>query len=153
MHSHGMFRYYSTIREPESDIIHQTSYIRHHTSDIIRKMSWFYLILAACCEIIFAGSLKLTQNFTQLKWTVIFVAFYVLSIVLLNKAVQTIPIGTAYAVWTGIGAAGTVLVGIWYYKEPVHFWRIFFLCTLILSIVGLKFFSGEGQTTSQALPE
>ena len=106
-------------------------------------MSWFYLILAALCEIGFAGSLKLTQNFSNLKWSVIFVAFYVLSIVLLNKAVQTIPIGTAYAIWTGIGAAGTVLIGIYYYKEPVGFWRIFFLCTLILSIVGLKFFSGE----------
>jgi len=106
-------------------------------------MAWFYLMLAALCEIGFAGSLKLTQNFSNLKWSVIFVAFYVLSIVLLNKAVQTIPIGTAYAIWTGIGAAGTVLVGIYYYKEPVSFWRIFFLCTLILSIVGLKFFSGE----------
>jgi quaternary ammonium compound-resistance protein SugE len=106
-------------------------------------MPWFYLILAAFCEIAFAGSLKLTQNFTNLKWSVIFVAFYVLSIVLLNKAVQTIHIGTAYAVWTGIGAAGIVLIGIFYFKEPVNFWRIFFLCTLILSIIGLKFFSGE----------
>jgi len=104
-------------------------------------MAWFYLILAACCEIAFAGSLKLTQNFSNLKWSVIFVTFYVLSIVLLNKAVQQIPIGTAYAVWTGIGAAGTVIIGILYYKEPVSFWRMFFLCTLILSIVGLKYFS------------
>ncbi|CAN5550342.1 multidrug efflux SMR transporter [soil metagenome] len=104
-------------------------------------MSWLYLILAACCEIAFAGSLKLTQNFTNLKWSVIFILFYVLSIVLLNKAVQQIPIGTAYAVWTGIGAAGTVLIGIIYFKEPYNFWRLFFLCTLILSIVGLKFVS------------
>jgi quaternary ammonium compound-resistance protein SugE len=107
----------------------------------ILSMSWLYLMLAAGCEIAFAGSLKLTQNFTNLKWSVIFILFYVLSIVLLNKAVQTIPIGTAYAVWTGIGAAGTVLIGIFYFKEPYSFWRIFFLCTLILSIVGLKFVS------------
>ena len=104
-------------------------------------MSWNYLILAACCEIVFAGSLKQTNNFTNIRWTVIFVFFYILSIVLLNKAVQKIPIGTAYAVWTGIGAAGTVILGIIWYKEPVHFWRVFFLCTLILSIVGLKFVS------------
>jgi len=104
-------------------------------------MSWIYLILAACCEIVFAGSLKQTNNFTNIRWTVTFVFFYILSIVLLNKAVQKIPIGTAYAVWTGIGAAGTVILGIIWYKEPVHFWRIFFLCTLILSIVGLKFVS------------
>jgi len=104
-------------------------------------MSWIYLILAACCEIVFAGSLKQTNNFTNIRWTVTFVFFYILSIVLLNKAVQKIPIGTAYAVWTGIGAAGTVILGIIWYKEPVHFWRVFFLCTLILSIVGLKFVS------------
>ena len=106
-------------------------------------MPWLFLLLAAGCEIAFAGSLKLTQNFTNLKWSVFFVVFYVLSIVLLNKAVQQIPIGTAYAVWTGIGAAGTVLLGIFYFKEPYNFWRIFFLCTLILSIVGLKFVSTE----------
>lgn len=120
-----------------NDVLHQPSAFIHQNI----LMAWFYLILAACCEIAFAGSLKLTQNFSNLKWSVIFVTFYVLSIVLLNKAVQQIPIGTAYAVWTGIGAAGTVIIGILYYKEPVSFWRMFFLCTLILSIVGLKYFS------------
>ena len=104
-------------------------------------MAWIWLILAAACEIAFAGSLKLTQNFTDLKWSVFFVFFYILSIILLNKAVQQIPIGTAYAVWTGIGAAGTVLIGVLYFKEPYNFWRVLFLCTLILSIVGLKFVS------------
>ena len=104
-------------------------------------MPWIFLLLASICEIAFAGCLKLTENFTNLKWSLAFVFFYVLSIVLLNKAVQSIPIGTAYAVWTGIGAAGTVLIGILYFKEPYNFWRIFFLCTLILSIVGLKFVS------------
>ena len=104
-------------------------------------MSWIFLILASLCEIAFAGSLKQTNNFTNIKWTIVFIFFYILSIVLLNKAIQKIPIGTAYAIWTGIGAAGTVVLGIVYFKEPVHFWRIFFLCTLILSIVGLKFVS------------
>ena len=104
-------------------------------------MSWIFLILASLCEIAFAGSLKQTNNFTNTKWTIVFIFFYILSIVLLNKAIQKIPIGTAYTVWTGIGAAGTVVLGILYFKEPVHFWRIFFLCTLILSIVGLKFVS------------
>ena len=104
-------------------------------------MSWIFLILASLCEIAFAGSLKQTNNFTNIKWTIVFIFFYILSIVLLNKAIQKIPIGTAYAIWTGIGAAGTVVLGIMYFKEPVNFWRIFFLCTLILSIVGLKFVS------------
>lgn len=101
-------------------------------------MAWLYLIAAAACEIAFAASLKMTANFSNLKWTVVFVFFYILSIVLLNKAVQTIPIGTAYAVWTGIGAAGTVIIGIVWFREPVSFWRLFFLVTLVLSIVGLK---------------
>lgn len=57
---------------------------------------------------------------------------------MLIKATQTLPIGTAYAVWTGIGAVGTVLVGIIFFKEPTTFWRLFFMSTLIISIVGLK---------------
>lgn len=101
-------------------------------------MAWIYLIAAAFCEIAFAASLKLTENFSNIRWTAVFVFFYILSIVLLNKAVQTIPIGTAYAVWTGIGAAGTVLIGILWFKEPAGFWRLFFLATLVMSIVGLK---------------
>ena len=101
-------------------------------------MAWLYLITAAFCEIAFAASLKMTANFSNLKWTIVFVFFYILSILLLNKAVQTIPIGTAYAVWTGIGAAGTVIIGIIWFKEPASFWRLFFLVTLVLSIVGLK---------------
>ena len=60
---------------------------------------------------------------------------------LLVKATKELPIGTAYAVWTGIGAVGSVLVGIFIFKEPATFWRVFFLTTLILSLVGLKFVS------------
>jgi quaternary ammonium compound-resistance protein SugE len=57
---------------------------------------------------------------------------------LLIKATETLPIGTAYAVWTGIGAVGTALVGIFFFKDPVTFWRIFFIVTLIGSVIGLK---------------
>lgn len=64
-----------------------------------------------------------------------------ISMFLLYKASQTLPMGTAYAVWTGIGAVGTVLVGIIFFKEPAHFWRLFFITTLIASIIGLKFVS------------
>ncbi|HEY8387953.1 MAG TPA: multidrug efflux SMR transporter [Parasegetibacter sp.] len=104
-------------------------------------MAWIYLILASICEIGFAACLKLTNNFTSLKWSVAFIFFYIMSIILLNKAVQTIPLGTAYAIWTGIGAAGIVILGIFYFKEPYNFWRLFFLSTLIISIVGLKLVS------------
>ena len=65
------------------------------------------------------------------------------SMFLLYKATQTLPIGTSYAVWTGIGAVGTVLVGILFFKEPADFWRLFFITTLIASVVGLKFVSSH----------
>lgn len=71
-------------------------------------------------------------------WLAGFLVSLVVSMALLLKATQTLPIGTAYAVWTGIGAVGTVLVGILVFKEPVNFWRVFFITTLICSIVGLK---------------
>jgi quaternary ammonium compound-resistance protein SugE len=61
-----------------------------------------------------------------------------MSMILLYKASLTIPIGTAYAVWTGIGAVGTVIMGITFFKEPADFWRMFFISTLIISIIGLK---------------
>lgn len=72
-------------------------------------------------------------------WGTGFLVCLTLSMVLLSKSVQTIPIGTAYPVWTGIGAVGTVIVGILFFNEPATFWRLFFITTLIISIVGLKF--------------
>ncbi len=71
-------------------------------------------------------------------WIAAFALLYVLSAVLLAKATQTIPLGTAYPVWTGIGAVGAVVVGIFIFHEPATFWRLFFLTTLIGSIIGLK---------------
>jgi quaternary ammonium compound-resistance protein SugE len=62
---------------------------------------------------------------------------------LLYKASLTLPLGTAYAVWTGIGAVGTVIIGIMFFKEPADFWRLFFIATLIASIAGLKFVSNQ----------
>lgn len=72
-------------------------------------------------------------------WGIGFLICLTLSMVLLSKSVQTIPIGTAYPVWTGIGAVGTVIVGILFFNEPATAWRLFFITTLIISIVGLKF--------------
>ncbi len=101
-------------------------------------MSWALLVLAGLFEVGFASTLKLTENFTKLWPTLIFTVCIVLSFVLLNKALKDIPIGTAYAVWTGIGAAGTAMVGILVYKEPATALRLFFIATLIGSIIGLK---------------
>ena len=74
-------------------------------------------------------------------WIGGFAAFTLASMGLLAKAIQTLPIGTAYPVWTGIGAVGTVLVGIIFFHEPTTFWRMFFITTLIASVVGLKLIS------------
>jgi quaternary ammonium compound-resistance protein SugE len=101
-------------------------------------MAWIFLILGGLFEVGFTTCLKLCNNFTKLGWSIGFFICITLSFILLNKAVQTLPIGTAYAVWTGIGAAGSVLVGIFLFKEPSDFTRLFFLFLLIASILGLK---------------
>lgn len=87
------------------------------------------------------GKTKETTGCVFYWWIIGFVLSAFVSMGLLTKAVQHLPIGTAYAVWTGIGAFGTVLLGIVVFKEPVTFLRLFFLVTLIGSIIGLKIFS------------
>jgi quaternary ammonium compound-resistance protein SugE len=104
-------------------------------------MAWITLIAAGLFEIGFTTSLRYTENFTKFWPTVVFTIFAAISFSLLAKAAQTIPLGTSYAVWTGIGAAGTVLVGIIAFAEPVTGLRLLFLATLIGSIVGLKLVS------------
>lgn len=104
-------------------------------------MAWIYLIIAGCFEIGFTTSLKLSNNFSHRWWTVMFFISISLSFHFLNKAIQNIPLGTAYAVWTGIGAVGTVVIGIFFFREPAEFWRLFFIFLLIGSILGLKLVS------------
>jgi len=107
-------------------------------------MNWIILIIAGFFEVGFAtclGKAKETSGTSSMLWLGGFFLSLTISMVLLYKAAQTLPIGTAYAVWTGIGAVGTVIVGILLFKEPADFWRMFFMTTLIASIVGLKFVS------------
>jgi quaternary ammonium compound-resistance protein SugE len=104
-------------------------------------MNWIILITAGLFEVAFAfclGKAKETTGNEMYFWYLGFLFALCLSMGLLIKATQTLPIGTAYAVWTGIGAVGTVLVGIFVFKEPITFLRLFFLTTLIGSIIGLK---------------
>ena len=104
-------------------------------------MNWILLIIAGLFEVGFAtclGKAKETNGTTAAWWMLGFFACLSVSMYLLYRVTQTLPIGTAYAVWTGIGAVGSVLVGIIVFKEPATFWRVFFITTLILSIVGLK---------------
>lgn len=104
-------------------------------------MGWIYLVIAGLFEIGFTTFLKLSDNFTRFLPTVTFLALAVLSFLALSMSIKTIPLGTAYAIWTGIGAFGTALIGIFYFGESTDFWRVFFLFCLIASIIGLKIVS------------
>lgn len=107
-------------------------------------MNWIYLVIAGLFEVAFTsciGKVKETTGSEMYWWLTGFLVSMSISMFLLIKATQTLPIGTAYAVWTGIGAVGTVLAGILIFKEPATLWRMFFIATLIGSIIGLKIVS------------
>lgn len=104
-------------------------------------MHWVYLFLAAGLEIVWASSLKLTAGFTRPWPTVLVATTVVASLCLLAAAARGLPIGTAYAVWTGIGAAGTALVGILAFGESAAPARLACLVLIVAGVVGLKFLS------------
>ena len=104
-------------------------------------MNWIILILAGLMEVAFTfclGKTKTAEGPELVWWWLGFLAALSMSMYLMAKASETLPIGTVYPVWTGIGAVGAVIVGIIFFGEPATFWRIFFITALILSIIGLK---------------
>ncbi|HIU37189.1 MAG TPA: quaternary ammonium compound efflux SMR transporter SugE [Candidatus Aphodousia faecigallinarum] len=101
-------------------------------------MAWLFLFLAGLTEIGWAIALKYSHGFTRLFPSVIAITVMVLSFFLLAHSLKSIPIGTAYAVWTGIGIMGTVILGIFLFNEPVNFSRLLFLSFILIGIVGLK---------------
>jgi quaternary ammonium compound-resistance protein SugE len=105
-------------------------------------MAWTVLLLAALFEIGWAIGLKYTNGFTRLWPTLWTVAALVLSVGLLAFAARSLPIGTAYAVWTGIGAAGTALLGVWLFHEPATVARLLCIALIVAGVVGLKWVSG-----------
>jgi quaternary ammonium compound-resistance protein SugE len=110
-------------------------------------MAWLYLIIAGIFEIGFASLLKPSEVFTRLWPTLGVIILGCLSMLFLNLSINEgyghtpIPLGTAYAVWTGIGALGAAFVGIVFFRDPVTTWRLVFLSTLLVSIVGLHYVS------------
>lgn len=107
-------------------------------------MNWILLILAGCLELVFTFCLgKINRVFGMEKyvWSFVLLVSLCVSMLLLIKVTKTLPVGTAYAIWTGIGAAGTVLIGIFFFKELASVGRLFFIFTLICSIIGLKLVS------------
>ena len=101
-------------------------------------MNWLYLMLAGVFEVIWATALKYSQGFTRLWPSAVTVGGMVVSFYFLSLASKTLPLGTAYAIWTGIGALGAVLVGIFLFHEPVSLPRLGFLCLILVGILGLK---------------
>ena len=101
-------------------------------------MAWLLLLVAGLLEVGWAVGLKYTEGFTRPMPTVLTISAMIVSIALLGLAVRTLPIGTAYAIWTGIGAVGTVIAGIILLNEPVSVPRLVCVCLIITGIIGLK---------------
>lgn len=102
-------------------------------------MAWFWLILGGLFEIGFTTSLRFVDGFRNVPWTIAFLVSVAISMALLELAARTIPMGTAYAVWGGIGAVGTVLVGILWFGEPAALVRILLILVIVAAIAGLRF--------------
>jgi quaternary ammonium compound-resistance protein SugE len=101
-------------------------------------MPWFWLIVGGLFEIGFTTSLRFVDGFRNLPWTLAFLVSVAISMALLELASRTIPMGTAYAVWGGIGAVGTVIVGIAFFNEPAALVRILLIFVIVAAIAGLR---------------
>ena len=104
-------------------------------------MSWVYLFIAGLTEVAWAIGLKQTQGWTRFWPSVITGALMIVSFAFLSLALKTLPLGTAYAVWTGIGAVGTAIVGIYFFGEPRDAVRILCIALIIAGVAGLRLFS------------
>ena len=113
------------------------------TSNLNKVMAWLYLLLAGLFEIGFAISIKLMDGHKNLPWTVVFYVCVILSFGFLQEAAKSLPIGTAYAIWTGIGGVGVAIIGMAFLGDPINPWRIAFLLMLVTALVGLKLTAGE----------
>jgi quaternary ammonium compound-resistance protein SugE len=104
-------------------------------------MAWIWLILGGLFEVGFTTSLRFVDGFKNLPWTLAFLVSVTISMALLEYAARTIPMGTAYAVWGGIGAVGTVLVGIAFFGEPAGLIRALLILVIVAAIAGLRLVS------------
>ena len=104
-------------------------------------MSWTYLFIAGVFEIVWAIGLKYTQGFTRPLPSIITIAGMIVSFYFLSLATKVLPIGTAYAIWTGIGAVGAIILGVILFKEPFDLPRMLFMSLIVIGIIGLRFVS------------
>ncbi len=101
-------------------------------------MAWIHLFIAGVFEVVWAVGLKYSHGFTRLYPSIVTALGMILSFYYLSLATKHLPLGTAYAIWTGIGAIGTVVLGIILFNEPRNILRLLFLCLIVISIIGLK---------------
>ena len=106
-------------------------------------MEWIFLFFAGLLEVFWSTCLKLSEGFSVLKFSVLTVGGMILSFLFLAQATKQLPLGTSYAVWTGIGALGAVIVGIVLFKESLSPARLVFVALLLIGIIGLKATSGH----------
>lgn len=106
-------------------------------------MGWIILAIAGVLEITWAICLKKSEGFTRPPWGALAIVLSIASVVLLALALRTIGLGTGYAIWTGIGAAGTAIAGIWLFQESASPLRLFFIALILISIVGLRMTAGK----------
>lgn len=106
-------------------------------------MAWVYLIIAGIFEIVWAIALKYSEGFTRLYPTLITAVGMIVSFYFLSQATKVLPIGTSYAIWTGIGASGTVILGMILFNEPKDLTRMFFLSLILIGIIGLNIVSSN----------
>jgi quaternary ammonium compound-resistance protein SugE len=108
-------------------------------------MAWIYVLVASGFEILFALGLKYTEGFTRLGWSVLTVGAGVASVLILSQAFKTLPVGTGYAMWTGIGAVGATIFGILLFHEPKDVGRLVSIGLIISGTVGLRLTSATGE--------
>lgn len=101
-------------------------------------MEWVYLIVAGGLEVFWSTCLKLSEGFSVLRFSILTVIGMIFSFLFLSQATKTLPLGTSYAIWTGIGALGAVIVGVLLFKESVSPLRLMFVALLLIGIIGLK---------------
>ncbi len=107
-----------------------------------QSTAWLILLVAGVLEIVWATSMKASQGFTRWHFTAVTIAAAWASFYLLGLSLKSLPVGTAYAAWTGIGAVGTALLGMALFHEPATFARLGFIALIVTGIVGLKFSGG-----------
>ncbi|MDE1996057.1 MAG: multidrug efflux SMR transporter [Rhizobiaceae bacterium] len=101
-------------------------------------MAWAFLILSGLLDVAWAVSVKMADGYSRLTWSILSFALLAAFVYALGKALQVLPLGTAYAVWTGVGAVGSIVVGIVIFREPATFVRLFCIAVTLSGIIGLK---------------